>query len=612
MPGICALVSNGKVRKDLLSRMVDSLSHEDFHLVDQYYSEHFAAARIHLGIFNPSTQPLFNEDKSICILMDGKIYGYLGKSDLEYCLESYEKHGIEFIQCLNGNFLLLIRDFRSDRTVIANDRFAFRTHYYALHDGSLMLAPEPKAILQDKSFEKEIDDEGLVGFLSFGDFFGNRTLFKGIHVIEPASILTFDGDRVSVEKYWRYTYKPDYSKTDEEFVKDLVDRFRHAVMIRTRDDLRYSVTLSGGLDSRTVLSTLVSQTDCVANAVTWGNKECIEARIANQVTKELGVKNHVIIDVTPQLLLDFAGKEVFLTDGHSYVGEGYVYPVMKEAKKITDVILDGYAMDLTLGGGYLTPDRICYEGKDFMNVLLNSKPYVRYFYVNDNLKLLLKPEYYEKVKDVPLRLFQTEYDNLQSKECGNKCEEFAMNVHVASTQAADVTVRNFVEVTHPTADNDFIDVVLTIPPEKRLHHAIYRKFLKRIAPAMAKIPYNKTMVRPDLPISLWNLFSKYNTGKAILRNKIRTYTKGKLCSEEKGSYVNFFQWFQTDKHWQNFFNELLVENPPKNDLFNNEYVRDLLSQQISGARNNVSKLLYLATIYIFLKDHFAERTKRRQ
>jgi hypothetical protein len=124
---------------------------------------------------------------------------------------------------------------------------------------------------------------------------------------------------------------------------------------------------------------------------------------------------------------------------------------------------------------------------------------------------------------------------------------------------------------------------------------------------MATIPYNKTMVRPDLPIRLWNLFSKYNTGKAILRNKIRKYTKGRFCSEERRSYVNFFQWFQTDKNWQSYFNELFVENPPKNDLFNDEYARDLLRQQISGERDNVGKLLYLATIYIFLRDCFGEK-----
>lgn len=607
MPGISAIVSKNVIGKDLFSSMITSLRHEDFHLLDQYHSEHFAGARIHLGMFNPLTQPLFNKDRSLCVMIDGKIYGHSKKVDLEYCMESYEKNGTEFIKGLNGNFLLLIHDFKNNKTIIANDRFAFRVHYYALHSGSLILAPEPKAILQDESFKKEIDDDGLISFLSFGDFFGDKTLFQGIHVIEPASILVFDGDVLSVERYWRFSYNPDYSKTDEEFVEELVERFKHAVRIRTKDPLRYSVTLSGGLDSRTVLSTLVSEkTNGNVGAITWGDPKCNEVEIAKRVTKKLQVKNHLIMDITPELVLHYAGKEVFLTDGHSYIGEGYAYPVIKEAKKTTDVILDGFALDLTLGGGYLTPDKIYYRGTDFMSFLLNTKPYVRYFYSNNNLQRLLTPEYYDKVKDIPDRLFKAEYNKLESKDYGNKSEEFAMNVHVAYTQVGDIAVRNFVEVTHPTADNDFVDILVTIPPEKRIHHKLYRKFLKRIAPAMAKIPYHKTMVRPDLPISLWNAFSKYNTGKAILRNKIRRYTKGKLCSKERRSYVNFFQWFQTNENWQRFFNQILIENPPSNTLFNNGYVHDLLREQTSGEKDNVSKLLYITTIYLFLRDVFAD------
>jgi asparagine synthase (glutamine-hydrolysing) len=603
MPGICAMISKNVIAKDLFSSMIKSLKHEDFQLVDQYYSEHFAGARIHLGIFNPTKQPLFSKDRSVCVMFDGKIYGSTEKRDPEYCLESYERYGINFIPRLNGNFVLLIHDFGNNRTIVANDRFAFRVHYYAVNNEVLTIAPEPKAILQDKSFKKEIDDYGLTGFLSFGDFFGDRTLFRGIHTIEPASILTFDGDTVSVERYWRYSYSPDYSKTDERFVEELVERFKHAVRIRTKDPLRYSVTLSGGLDSRTVLSTIVSETNNPVGAITWGNPECNEVKIAKRVTNKLGVRNHTIIDITPELVLKYAEKEVSLTDGHSYIGEGYVYPVIKEAKETTEVILDGFALDLTLGGGYLTPDIVHFKGTDFLNLLLSSKPYVRYFYANDGLRLLLTPSYYEKVKDIPYNLFKAEYDKLQSKEYGNRCEEFAINVHVAYTQVGDITVRNFVEVTHPTADNDLIDLILTIPPEKRLHHGIYRKFLKRIAPAMAKIPYNKTMVRPDLPIFLWGIFSKYNTGKAILRNKIRRFTKGKLFSKERRSYVNFFQWFQTDDNWQRFF-EILIENPPRNALFNNGYVHDLLKEQTNGVKDNVGKLLNITTIYMLLRDIF--------
>ena len=31
---------------------------------------------MHLGIYNPEPHPIFNEDRSLCIFMDGKIYDY--------------------------------------------------------------------------------------------------------------------------------------------------------------------------------------------------------------------------------------------------------------------------------------------------------------------------------------------------------------------------------------------------------------------------------------------------------------------------------------------------------------------------------------------------------
>ncbi|MEM3610200.1 MAG: asparagine synthase-related protein [Candidatus Anstonellales archaeon] len=605
MPGICSVISKNEIDKDLFALMVNSLKHEDFHIVDQYYSQNFACARIHLGIFNPMKQPVFNKDKSICVMMDGKIYGYYGNNDLEYILKSYETHDLEFIKELNGNFVILIYDFERKMAIIANDRFAFRTHYYAFHNEKLYLAPEIKAFFLDKTFKKELDNEGLVGFLAFGDIIGGRSFFKGIRIIEPASIIKFDGKKMSVEKYWEFSYHPDYSKREEEFVEELIKAFKHAVRIRVKDDLRYSVSLSGGLDSRIVLSILSAIKKEKINAVTWGSEDCDEVKIARRVAKKLGISSHLIIDITPDLILKFAEKEVFLSDGHSYIGEGYAYPVMKEVKKITDVLLDGSALDLTLGGSYLTHRAVNFNGTDeeFMCFLLKSKPYSRFFYSSGELKQLFSPEYYERIKHIPLKLFREQYKKLKSKEYGNKCDEFAMNVHVAYTQVGDITVRNFVEVTHPTGDNDFIDIILSIPPEKRMSHKIYRKFLMRIAPSLAKIPYEKTMAPPILPTPIWKILLKYNSGKTLIKNRIIKYINSEILKDKK-SYVSFSQWFQTNKQWQEFFKKIFIEDPPKNSFFNKSYIKTMLEEQIKGRRNNAIKLLYLATIYMLIKEYF--------
>src|SRR5450759_4228492 len=111
MPGITGIISENVLDEKLLDRMINSLKHEEFHQVDKYFSQHFACARIHLGIFNPEKQPIFNEDRSLCILLDGKIYDYKEEmdelkkkgyefnyeNDPEFCLYSYEEYGKDFV-----------------------------------------------------------------------------------------------------------------------------------------------------------------------------------------------------------------------------------------------------------------------------------------------------------------------------------------------------------------------------------------------------------------------------------------------------------------------------------------------------------------------------------
>lgn len=139
MPGLIGIVSENAVGEQLLNRMVNSIKHEEFYRVDKYISSHFGIARIHLGIFNPEPQLIFNEDQSLCIFMDGKIYDYgeqlnelknrghrfNRENDPEFCLHSYEEYGKDFIKRLNGSFVFLICDLKSGKVIIANLQHLF-------------------------------------------------------------------------------------------------------------------------------------------------------------------------------------------------------------------------------------------------------------------------------------------------------------------------------------------------------------------------------------------------------------------------------------------------------------------------------------------------------
>ena len=75
-----------------------------------------------------------------------------------------------------------------------NDRYGPRPHYYAVNNGKLLFAPEVKAILQDKTFKNELNDETVADFFAFGEILGDKTFFKGIEVLPPAPIFTYNNN----------------------------------------------------------------------------------------------------------------------------------------------------------------------------------------------------------------------------------------------------------------------------------------------------------------------------------------------------------------------------------------------------------------------------------
>ena len=91
-------------------------------------------------------QPLFNEQRTCAVVMNGEIYNYreLARSlrqaghmlstasDTEVAVHLYEDHGESFCESLNGMFALAIWDGDASRLVLARDRFGKKPLYLSL------------------------------------------------------------------------------------------------------------------------------------------------------------------------------------------------------------------------------------------------------------------------------------------------------------------------------------------------------------------------------------------------------------------------------------------------------------------------------------------------
>ena len=124
MPGITGifLKSNNNLNLSQLNRkMVNVLIHEDWYKVDTIVDKKYSLNRVSLGILNPQSQPIFNRDRTLCIMMEGEIYAYedikerlikkgyqfCTDSDVEFILylyEEYKDNFDEYLKRINGIF----------------------------------------------------------------------------------------------------------------------------------------------------------------------------------------------------------------------------------------------------------------------------------------------------------------------------------------------------------------------------------------------------------------------------------------------------------------------------------------------------------------------------
>src|SRR5215470_13587557 len=119
--------------------MIGALAHRGPDGVGEYHSPSGLAALGHrrLSIIDLATggQPIYNEDRTVAVVLNGEIYNFQGlrllleaqghrfatRSDTEVIAHLYEERGVECVRDLRGMFALLIWDERRERLVAARD-----------------------------------------------------------------------------------------------------------------------------------------------------------------------------------------------------------------------------------------------------------------------------------------------------------------------------------------------------------------------------------------------------------------------------------------------------------------------------------------------------------
>jgi asparagine synthase (glutamine-hydrolysing) len=179
-------------------------------------------------------------------------------SDAACVLAAYRRWQESFAERLNGDFALALFDPKTQQLLLARDPIGIRTLYYHRTSRLFAFASEIKALLAHPDVPTCPDDDGLADYLLIDARPLDRqetTCFSGISSVVPAHLIRATRQAVEVRRYWDFdTGRTVRFGSFDEYADGFRHHFREAVRRRARSNRPIAVSVSGGLDSSSILS----------------------------------------------------------------------------------------------------------------------------------------------------------------------------------------------------------------------------------------------------------------------------------------------------------------------------------------------------------------------
>lgn len=297
--------------RELLHAMCERMVHRGPDSEGLFVTSGVALGMRRLAIIDLVTgeQPVFNEDKSVAVVLNGEIYNYRelraelerrghsfrSASDTEVLPHLYEEYGDAMIRELNGMFAFALWDSKRRRLLIARDRFGEKPLYWGIFDNTLLFASEPKVLLAHPAVKPSLNLQALRLYLSFDYVPAPLSIYEGISKLPAAHKLVLEDGRVDVEKYWKLSYRTREPVPSENDAADhLRELMADAVRMRLVSDVPLGVLLSGGVDSSCVaaLAVRASPEPVKTFSISFAEASFDESAYARSVAKFLGTDHH--------------------------------------------------------------------------------------------------------------------------------------------------------------------------------------------------------------------------------------------------------------------------------------------------------------------------------
>lgn len=583
MPGIYGLVSKKDTKNNLQSMSKTMYLYGHFIQDALFYDDSVAATRVHTGLVGTDHSPIKLND--LYVWVEGEAYNVsevakdlsLKANSLPTLLLKADESN-QLDKCLNlldADFCAAIYNKQHQKIKLISDRYGMRLLYWYHKDGIFAWGSEVKAILAIKDIDKKLNPTSYECFMDLGYLVDEHTWFKHIKLIKPASVVEYDLNTNTPKQYYYWKWS-DIEPCKLSF-NDAVDKMGgllvSSVSKRVGTNERIGLSLSGGLDSRTLFATLdYLQPEYHGYAYTFGTPNCIDINIAKQVVSQSSNWSYDQFFFNSSNWFEHRFEKIWNTDGMQDMQHMHGSEFLGPISKHIDINLNGYA------GGLLTGEWI--------------KPSNENQRINDTqAKVLFGKHSY-------LAPFNNDFYNIKHID-----PYIYMNRNRRFTNMGMVNSLVKIEQRKPLMDNEVVSLLMSLPDEYRLNNRLYSAMLQKQFPKYFKsIPWSRT----GKPVSITR---EPNVPTRVM-NKAKRELQSLLGIQPNKNYTDYPAWIRNKEISAQLLGLLNPKNAEYTRLTSNDLSKRWLEPHLENKKTNyANQILRAATIEIYLRQVFRKKNR---
>ena len=606
----------------VLTKMAKSIAHRGPDGEGQFVDGPLGLAHRRLAIIDLSPaghQPMTTDDGRYVISYNGEVFNYqelrieleaLGwhfhsRTDTEVVLKAFAQWGLGALPRFNGQFAFAVWDCRLRQLFLARDRFGIKPLYVHRSGHTFLFGSEVKALLCHPDCKAAVDPEGLFEYLTFQNFFGERTLFKDIRILPAGSWCSIDVQgKTDSGTYWDFCFTDrNGAGIDEMEYREELDRLlQQAVKRQLVADVEIGTYLSGGMDSGTITAIAARELPYIrtftcgfdlhsASGIELGFDERENAERMSYLFRtehyEMVLKAGDMERVLPQLTWHIEEPRV----GQSYPN----FYVAQLASKFGKVVLSGEGGD-ELFAGYPWRYYRAVVNDNFDHYADKYFQFWQRLLPSDRVQNVFAPIWSDvsqmSARDIFRSVFHVHAPQLtRAEDYINHSLYFEAKtfLHGLLVVSDKISMAHGLETRVPFLDNDLVDFAMRVPVGLKLGNL----------GEVAKLDENE----PGLKTAKY--FHQTRDGKLLLRRVMERYVPADIADGiKKGFSAPDASWFRGDSI-DYVKRRLMSSNARIFEWLDRRAVHDLITDHLEGRENRRLLIWSLLTLEEWL-THLAE------